>query len=183
MIKLNREQMAWRVARDIPNGALVNLGLGIPVLVSNHLPEGCNVVLQSENGVVGVGPVASEDEADADLVDAGSRRITLAPGASIVDSVSSFAMIRGGHIDITVLGAFEVASNGDLANWNSKVPDKGPLVGGAMDLAVCSKQTWAVMAHTTRQGAPRLLERCELPLTGKQCVTRVYTDLAVVHVT
>ena len=183
MIKLNREQMAWRVARDIPNGSLVNLGLGIPVLVSNHLPDGCNVMLQSENGVGGVGPVASEDEADADLVDAGSRRITLAPGASIVDSVSSFAMIRGGHIDITVLGAFEVASNGDLANWNSKVPDKGPLVGGAMDLAVGSKQTWAVMSHTTRQGAPRLLERCELPLTGKQCVTRVYTDLAVVHVT
>ena len=183
MSKLERADIARRVAQELRDGFYVNLGIGMPTLVPNYLPEGVEVVLQSENGLLGIGPFPYEGDEDPDLINAGKQTITTLPGSVFFDSAESFAMIRGGHIDITVLGAFEVASNGDLANWNSKVPDKGPLVGGAMDLAVCSKQTWAVMAHTTRQGAPRLLERCELPLTGKQCVTRVYTDLAVVHVT
>lgn len=182
MPALTREQMAWRAAQDIPDGAVVNLGLGMPVQVSNHLPEGRDIFLQSENGVIGVGPEAA-DGGDANLVDAGSRRITLRPGATIIESAASFAMIRGGHIDITVLGAFEVAANGDLANWNARIPDKGPLVGGAMDLAVGARATWVIMEHCTRDGRPRLLERCSLPLTGRACVTRVFTDHAVVDVT
>ena len=157
---LNRNQMAWRAAQDIADGTVVNLGIGIPVLASDHLPAGRDVFFQSENGVIGVGPAAAPDEADSDLVDAGSRTITLRSGATIVDSTASFAMIRGGHIDVTILGAFEVASNGDFANWDSRIPDKGPLVGGAMDLAVGAREVWAIMEHNTRSGAPRLLERC-----------------------
>ena len=134
-MKLNRSQMAWRAAQDIADGALINLGIGLPVAVADYVPEGLDVFFQSENGVVGVGPLAAPDKIDTDLVDAGSRPITLRPGATIVDSAWSFAMIRGGHIDVTILGAFEVAENGDLANWDMKVPHKGPLVGGAMDLA------------------------------------------------
>jgi 3-oxoadipate CoA-transferase beta subunit len=179
----SREQMASRAAQDIPDGAVVNLGMGMPVLIPGFLPAGREVIFQSENGVVGAGPLAAEGEGDADLVDASSRQITLAPGATIIDSAASFAMIRGGHVDITVLGAFEVASNGDLANWNSRAPDKGPLVGGAMDLATGSRQTWVLMAHNTRDGSPRLLEQCSLPLTGLGCVTRIYTDIAVIDVT
>jgi 3-oxoadipate CoA-transferase beta subunit len=182
MSALTREQMAWRAAQDVPDGAVVNLGMGIPVMVPDHLPADREVIFQSENGVIGVGRVADGGEADPDLVDASSRRVTLASGATIVDSAASFAMIRGGHVDITVLGAFEVAANGDLANWNSRVPDKGPLVGGAMDLATGSRQTWAIMAHNTRDGAPRLLQACTLPLTARSCVTRVYTDIAVMDV-
>ena len=180
---LNRNQMAWRAAQDIADGTVVNLGIGIPVLASDHLPAGRDVFFQSENGVIGVGPAAAPNEADTDLVDAGSRTITLRPGATIVDSTASFAMIRGGHIDVTILGAFEVASNGDFANWDSRIPDKGPLVGGAMDLAVGAREVWAIMEHNTRQGAPRLLERCALPLTAVRCVRRVFTDIAVVDVT
>jgi 3-oxoadipate CoA-transferase beta subunit len=175
--------MAWRAAQDLPDGAVVNLGMGIPVLVAGYLPGGREVVFQSENGVIGFGPLAEEASADTDLVDASSRRVTLAPGASIVDSAASFAMIRGGHVDVAVLGAFEVAANGDLANWDARAPDRGPLVGGAMDLATGAARTWAVMAHNTRDGAPRLLAACTLPLTGRRCVTRVYTDIAVVDVT
>jgi 3-oxoadipate CoA-transferase, beta subunit len=180
---LNRNQMAWRAAQDIREGSLVNLGLGMPILVSDHLPAGRDVFFQSENGIVGVGPAAAADQADTDLVDAGSRPITLRPGASIVDSAWSFGMIRGGHIDVTILGAFEVAANGDLANWDSRIPHKGPLVGGAMDLAVGAREVWIVMEHNTRKGAPRLLSACTLPLTAQRCVTRVYTDIAVVDVT
>ena len=139
--------------------------------------------IQAENGVIGAGPLAGPEHADPDLVDASSRRITLRPGASIIDSSWSFAMIRGGHIDITILGAFEVAANGDLANWDMRVPDKGPLVGGAMDLAACAREVWVIMEHNTRKGGPRLVEACTLPLTAMRCVTRVYTDLAVVDVT
>jgi 3-oxoadipate CoA-transferase beta subunit len=142
-----------------------------------------DVILQSENGVVGVGPLATPEAADTDLVDAGSRRITLRPGASIIDSSWSFAMIRGGHIDVTILGAFEVAANGDLANWDMRVANRGPLVGGAMDLAACAREVRVIMEHVTRKGAPRLLEKCALPLTAVKCVKRVYTDLAVVDVT
>ena len=133
--------------------------------------------------IIGCGPLATPDQADADLVDAGSRRITLRPGAAIVDSARSFALIRGGHIDVTVLGAFEVAANGDLANWDMRVPNKGPLVGGAMDLAACARAVWVIMEHTTRQGGARLREACSLPLTAVRCVKRIYTDLAVVDVT
>jgi 3-oxoadipate CoA-transferase beta subunit len=180
---LNRNQMAWRAAQDIADGTVVNLGIGIPVLASDHLPQGRDVFFQSENGVIGVGPAAAPNEADTDLVDAGSRAITLRSGATIVDSTASFAMIRGGHIDVTILGGFEVASNGDFANWDSRIPDKGPLVGGAMDLAVGAREVWVIMEHNTRSGAPRLLERCALPLTAVRCVRRVFTDIAVVDVT
>jgi 3-oxoadipate CoA-transferase beta subunit len=180
---LNRLQIAWRTAQDVDTGMLVNLGLGIPVAVGDYLKPGVDVFIQSENGVVGVGPVAPPDKVDTDLVDAGSRRVTLRPGASFVDSSWSFAMIRGGHIDVAVLGAFEVAANGDLANWDMRIPNRGPLVGGGMDLAACAGSVWIVMEHVTRKGAPRLLETCTLPLTAVRCVTRVYTDLAVVDVT
>lgn len=183
MPALNRKQMAWRAAQDLADGAIVNLGIGMPILVADYLPPDRDVFLQSENGVIGVGPAAAADQADSDLVDAGSRPITLRPGASIVDSVWSFSMIRGGHIDVTVLGAFEVAENGDLANWDSRIPHKGPLVGGAMDLAVGAKSVWILMEHNTRSGGPRLLKACSLPLTAMACVTRVYTDIAVIDVT
>lgn len=180
---LNRLQIAWRTAQDIDTGMLVNLGLGIPVAVGDYLKPDVDVFIQSENGVVGVGPVAPPEKVDTDLVDAGSRRVTLRPGASFVDSSWSFAMIRGEHIDVAVLGAFEVAANGDLANWDMRIPNRGPLVGGGMDLAACAGSVWIVMEHVTRKGAPRLLEACTLPLTAVRCVTRVYTDLAVIDVT
>jgi 3-oxoadipate CoA-transferase beta subunit len=181
MTALNRLQIAWRAAQDIQDGEIVNLGIGLPVHCSDYLRPGVDVTLQSENGVVGVGPLAAPDKADTDLVDAGSRRITLMPGGSIIDSSWSFAMIRGGHIDVTILGAFEVAANGDLANWDMRT-NRGPLVGGAMDLAACAREVRVIMEHVTRKGAPRLLEKCALPLTAVRCVKRVYTDLAVVDV-
>lgn len=182
MKPLTRNQMAWRAAQDVEDGTVVNLGLGMPVLVSDYLPEGRDVFFQSENGVIGVGPAAKPEAEDPDLVDAGSRKITLRPGATIVDSAASFAMIRGGHIDVTILGAFEVASNGDLANWDMRIPNKGPLVGGAMDLAVGAKSVRVIMEHNTRKGEPRLLDACRLPVTALECVKRIYTDLAVVDV-
>ena len=181
MQPLNRFQMAWRAAQDIQEGMLVNLGLGIPILASDYVPADRDVFIQSENGIIGCGPLASENAAD--LVDAGSRRVTLRSGASIVHSAESFAMIRGGHIDVTILGCFEVAENGDMANWDSRVPDKGPLVGGAMDLAACARSVWVIMEHNTRKGEPRLLHQCQLPLTAVRCVDRIYTDIAVVDVT
>jgi 3-oxoadipate CoA-transferase beta subunit len=183
MTPLNRRQMAWRAAQDIRDGMLVNLGMGMPVHVADYVPPEVDLFIHSENGVVGAGPLAAPDRADPDLVDASSRRITLRPGASIVDSSWSFAMIRGGHIDVTILGAFEVAQNGDLANWDMRLPNKGPLVGGAMDLAACARAVWVIMEHNTRQGAPRLRDACSLPLTAVKCVRRIYTDLAVVEVT
>jgi 3-oxoadipate CoA-transferase beta subunit len=180
---LNRLQIAWRTAQDIHDGMLVNLGLGIPLAVADYLRPEVDVFIQSENGIIGVGPVAPPDRIDTDLVDAGSRRVTIRPGASFVDSSWSFAMIRGGHIDVAILGAFEVAANGDLANWDMRIPNKGPLIGGAMDLAACARSVWVVMEHVTRKGAPRLLETCVLPLTAVRCVTRVYTDLAIIDIT
>jgi len=183
MSALTRAQMAWRVAQDIDDGALVNLGMGMPVEAANHIPADRDVFLQSENGVIGVGPLAVGNEANRNLVDASSRQVTLRPGGTIIDSASSFAMIRGGHIDVTVLGAFEVAVNGDFANWDSRAPNRAPLLGGAMDLAVGAKAVWVIMAHNTRDGAPRLLNECTLPLTARACVTRIYTDIAVVDVT
>jgi 3-oxoadipate CoA-transferase, beta subunit len=183
MQPLNRRQIAWRAAQDIADGMLVNLGIGLPVHVADYLRPECDVFIHSENGVIGAGPLAPPEQSDGDLVDAGSRRITLRPGATIVDSAWSFAMIRGGHIDVSILGAFEVAANGDLANWDMRLPNKGPLVGGAMDLAAGARAVWVIMEHTTRDGAPRLVENCTLPLTGARCVRRIYTDLAVIDVT
>jgi len=183
MQPLNRVQIAWRTAQDIQEGMLVNLGLGMPVAVADYISPEVDVFIQSENGVIGVGPLAAPERVDTDLVDAGSRRVTIRPGASIVDSSWSFAMIRGGHVDVAILGAFEVAANGDLANWDMRLPNKGPLVGGAMDLAACARSVWVIMEHVTRKGAPRLLPSCTLPLTAVRCVKRIYTDLAVLDVT
>ncbi len=180
---LERNAMAWRAAQDLADGMIVNLGLGLPVLIADFLPPGREVFFHAENGVVGAGPLAGADRADPDLVDAASRRITLSEGATITDSVAAFGMIRGGHIDVAVLGAFEVAENGDLANWDRPGGDKGPLVGGAMDLAAGARAVRVVMEHTTRDRSPRLVSRCTLPLTAIACVKRIYTDLAVIDVT
>jgi 3-oxoadipate CoA-transferase beta subunit len=180
---LNRLQIAWRAAQDIREGMLVNLGLGMPVAVADYIRPDVDVFIQSENGVIGVGPLAVPERVDSDLVDAGSRPVTIRSGASIVDSSWSFAMIRGGHVDVAILGAFEVAANGDLANWDMRLPNKGPLVGGAMDLAACARSVWVIMEHVTRKGAPRLLASCTLPLTAVRCVKRIYTDMAVVDIT
>jgi 3-oxoadipate CoA-transferase beta subunit len=183
MTPLNRNQIAWRAAQDLREGWYVNLGMGMPVLAANYAPKDADIMFQSENGIVGCGPVAEPGKEDLDYVDAGSQKITLREGASLVDSAMSFAMIRGGHIDVTMLGGFQVASNGDLANWDAMIPNKGPLVGGAMDLATGAKSVWIVMAHVTREGEPRLVEKCSYPLTGVGVVDRIYTDHAVVEVT
>ena len=183
MRPLTRQQIAWRAAQDLADGAYVNLGLGMPVSVANYAPAGREVMFHSENGIVGVGPLASDDEKDIDLVDAGSQLITLNPGAAVFDSTEAFAMIRGGHLDVTLLGAYQVSAAGDLANWDPLRPDKGPLVGGAMDLAVGARSVRAMMQHATREGEPRLVTRCSYPLTAPGVVDRVYTDLAVVDVT
>jgi 3-oxoadipate CoA-transferase beta subunit len=167
----------------LEEGMVVNLGIGMPVLASSYAPAGREVIYQSENGIVGVGPEAEAGHADPDLVDAGSRNVTLASGGTVIDSAGAFAMIRGGHIDVTLLGGFEVAANGDLANWDAQVPNKGQLVGGAMDLAFGAKAVRVMMQHNTKSGGPRLLKKCSLPLTAPGCVTRIYTDLAVVDVT
>ena len=180
---LSRNQIAWRAAQDLEEGMVVNLGIGMPVLASSYAPAGREVIYQSENGIVGVGPEAQAGHADPDLVDAGSRNVTLAAGGTVIDSAGAFAMIRGGHIDVTLLGGFEVAANGDLANWDAQVPNKGQLVGGAMDLAFGAKAVRVMMQHNTKSGVPRLLKKCSLPLTAPGCVTRIYTDLAVVDVT
>jgi len=180
---LSRNQIAWRAAQDLEDGMVVNLGIGMPVLASSYTPAGREVIYQSENGIVGVGPEAQAGHADPDLVDAGSRNVTLAAGGTVIDSAGAFAMIRGGHIDVTLLGGFEVAANGDLANWDAQVPNKGQLVGGAMDLAFGAKAVRVMMQHNTKSGGPRLLKKCSLPLTAPGCVTRIYTDLAVVDVT
>jgi len=183
MKPLTRHQIAWRAAQDLQEGAYVNLGMGLPVLVANYKPADREMMFHSENGIVGVGPVATGNEIDADFVDAGSQMITLNPGAALFDSTQAFAMIRGGHIDVTLLGGFEVSASGDLANWDAKMTHKGQLVGGAMDLVSGAKNVRVTMQHTTREGGPRLVEKCSYPLTGVGVVDRVYTDLAVVDVT
>mgnify|MGYP001377930477 CR=1 FL=1 len=183
MQPLTRHQIAWRAAQDLLEGSYVNLGLGLPVLVANYKPDDRDLMFHSENGIVGVGPLASENEEDPDFVDAGSQKITLSPGAALFDSTQAFAMIRGGHLDVTLLGGFEVSQTGDLANWDAKMTHKGQLVGGAMDLVTGAKSVRVTMQHTTKTGAPRLVERCSYPLTGVGTVDRVYTDLAVVDVT
>ena len=182
MKPLTRHQIAWRAAQDLEEGTYVNLGLGLPTLIANYKPKDRDFMFHSENGIVGVGPLASEAEADSDFVDAGSQKITLLPGASISDSAMAFAMIRGGHVDVTLLGGFEVSETGDLANWDAKMTHKGQLVGGAMDLVAGAKSVRVTMQHTTKEGAPRLVETCSYPLTGVGVVNRIYTDLAVVDV-
>jgi len=178
----SRTQMAARVARDIPDGAVVNLGIGLPTLVANHLPEGREIILHSENGVIGMGPAPAPGAEDYDLINAGKQPVTLRPGGCFFHHADSFAMMRGGHLDVCVLGAFQVSAGGDLANWHTGAPDAIPAVGGAMDLAIGAKRTWVMMEHTTKSGESKLVERCTYPLTGLACVSRVYTDLAVIDV-
>ena len=181
--KLTRDQMAARVARDIPEGAYVNLGIGLPTLVANHLPRDREVFLHSENGLLGMGPAPAAGEEDYDLVNAGKQPVTLLPGGAYFHHADSFAMMRGGHLDICVLGAFQVSRQGDLANWHTGAPDAIPAVGGAMDLAIGAKKTCVMMEHLTKSGESKIVGSCTYPLTGIACVSRIYTDLAVIDVT
>jgi 3-oxoadipate CoA-transferase beta subunit len=181
--RLTREQMAARVAQDIPDGAVVNLGIGLPTLVANHLPSGREIVLHSENGLLGMGPAPQTGHEDPELINAGKQPVTALPGAAFFHHADSFAMMRGGHLDICVLGAFQVSARGDLANWHTGAPDAIPAVGGAMDLAIGAKKTFVMMEHLTRAGESKIVERCSYPLTAPGCVSRLYTDLAVLDVT
>jgi 3-oxoacid CoA-transferase subunit B len=176
----SREEIAERLAQDLRDGFVVNLGVGIPLLVPRYIPADVEVILHAENGVLGLGPLAAPGQEDPDLTDAGKQPATLITGAAIVDSAMSFAMVRGGHLDVTVLGALQVSARGDLANWY--VPGRNPAVGGAMDLVAGAREVWAVMEHVDRAGQPKIVEECTFPLTGRQVVTRIYTDLAVFHV-
>jgi len=182
MPAFNRQQMAARVAQDIPEGWFVNLGIGIPTMVADHVPAEREVILHSENGILGMGPAPAADAVDPWLVNAGKQPVTLRPGGSFFHHADSFAMIRGGHIDLCVLGAFEVAENGDIANWATSENDSAPAVGGAMDLAAGAKHVWVLMEHTTKDGTPKLVSRCAYPLTAMGVVSRIYTNLAVVDV-
>lgn len=182
MQRLKIEEVAQRLASDIPDGAYVNLGIGLPTMVANYVSEDREVIYHSENGILGVGPAPAPGEEDPDLINAGKQFVTLLPGGCYFDNAESFAMMRGGHLDIAVLGAFQVSAKGDLANWatlNDKYP---PAVGGAMDLAVGAKQLFVLMRHTTKENEPKILEQCHYPLTGTRVVKRIYTDLAVIEV-
>ena len=183
MNRWTRDQMAARVARDIPEGAYVNLGIGLPTLVGNHLPREREVFLHSENGVLGMGPAPAPGEEDPDLINAGKQPVTLLPGGAYFHHADSFAMMRGGHLDICVLGAFQVSATGDLANWHTGAPDAIPAVGGAMDLALGAKKTHVMMEHLTKSGESKIVAQCSYPLTAIGCVSRIYTDLAVIDVT
>src|SRR3954465_9860508 len=183
MKKLDRKQMAARVARDIPEGAYVNLGIGLPTLVGDFLPKGGEIILHSENGILGVGPKPPEGEIDEDLINAGKEPVTLLAGGAYFHHADSFAMIRGRRLDFAILGAFQVSAGGDLANWHTGGADAIPAVGGAMDLAIGAKRTFVMMEPPTKGGASKIVERCTYPLTGIGCVSRIYTDLAVIDVT
>ena len=180
---LGRAEMAARLARDIPEGWYVNLGIGIPTGVADHVPPEREVVFHSENGILGMGPQPPPDQIDPWLINAGKQYVTLRPGAGLCHHADSFAMIRGGHLDLCVLGAFQVAENGDIANWATSENDTAPAVGGAMDLAAGAKRLWVTMEHTTKDGQPKLVRRCSYPLTAVGAVKRVYTNLAVIDVT
>jgi 3-oxoadipate CoA-transferase beta subunit len=180
---LGRDELAARVAQDIPEGWSVNLGIGIPTLVGNFVPADREVVFHSENGIIGMGPAPAPDQINPWLVNASRQHVTLQLGGSYVSHSDSFALVRGGHLDLCVLGAFQVAENGDLANWARSDDDTAPAIGGAMDLAAGARRIWVVMEHTTRSGEPRLMRHCTYPLTAKACVVRVYTELAVIDVT
>lgn len=179
---LSRAQMAARVARDIPEGWYVNLGIGIPTLVADHVPTEREVIFHSENGILGMGPAPPEDRIEPWLINAGKQYVTLRTGGSYFHHADSFAMIRGAHLDLCVLGGYEVAENGDIANWATSENDTAPAVGGAMDLAAGAQRLWVVMEHTTKDGRPRLVRRCSYPLTALGAVRRVYTNLAVLDV-
>jgi 3-oxoadipate CoA-transferase, beta subunit len=182
-IKLSRKQLAWRAAQEIPDGSYVNLGIGIPTQCADHLPADREIVLHSENGILGFGPRPPEGEEDSDLVNAGKQPITMSPGGAYFVHSEAFAMIRGGHIDIAMLGAFQVSGSGDLANWTTDNPTFPPGVGGAMDLAAGAKQVWVMTDHVTRKGEPKIVNTCTYPLTSAGCVKRIFTDLAVIDVT
>jgi 3-oxoadipate CoA-transferase beta subunit len=180
---LTREQMAWRAAQDLPEGAYVNLGVGIPTLAASYVPKGREVIFHSENGILGLGPKAEPGKEDPYMVDAGRNKTTLVTGGCFVHHADSFLIIRGGHLDVSLLGAFEVSETGDLANWTTEDPQFPPGIGGAMDLAVGAKEIRVIMDHTSKKGEPRILKRCTLPLTAAGCVKRIYTNLAVIDVT
>ena len=183
MKRMSRDQMAARVAQDIAEGMVVNLGIGLPTLVANHLPPDRDIFLHSENGILGMGPAPLSGEEDEDLINAGKQPVTLLAGGAYFHQSDSFAMMRGGHLDICVLGGFQVSVGGDLANWHTGAPDAIPAVGGAMDLAIGARQVFVMMEHQTKQGESKIVDSCSYPLTGIACVSRIYTDLAVIDVT
>ena len=183
MQKLTRNEMAARLARDIAPGSYVNIGIGMPELVANYLDPADEILLHSENGILGMGPQAEGDDIDGELLNAGKKPVTLLTGGAYFHHVDSFAIMRGGHLDLCIMGGMQVAANGDLANWSLGRPGEPPAVGGAMDLAVGARKVYILMEHNAKDGAPKLLERCTLPVTGLGVVHRIYTDLAVIEVT
>ena len=183
MNRFTRDQMAARVAQDIPEGAYVNLGIGLPTKVANYLPQEREIFLHSENGLLGMGPAPAAGEEDEDLINAGKQPVTLLTGGAYFHHGDSFAMMRGGHLDICVLGAFQISAGGDLANWHTGAADAIPAVGGAMDLAIGAKQVFVMMEHQAKSGESKIVAQCTYPLTGIACVNRIYTDLAVLDVT
>ena len=183
MNRYTRDQMAARVAQDIRDGAYVNLGIGLPTLVANHLPKDREIILHTENGLLGMGPAPAPGAEDPDLINAGKQPVTELPGASFFHHADSFAMMRGGHLDCCVLGAFQVSVDGDLANWHTAAPGAIPAVGGAMDLALGAKSVYVMMEHLTKDGESKIVTQCTYPVTALRCVSRIYTDLAVLEVT
>ncbi len=179
----SKEEMAKLVANDIPDGSYVNLGIGIPELIANYVPQGREVIIHTENGLLGVGPAPAPGSEDFDLINAGKKPITAIKGACFFHHADSFAMIRGGHLDFTILGAYQVSQNGDLANWSTGSPNDIPAVGGAMDLVQGVKNVFVIMSHTTKDGKPKIVKKCSYPLTGLGVVSRIYTDLAIIDVT
>ncbi|CAE1147430.1 3-oxoacid CoA-transferase subunit B [Serratia rhizosphaerae] len=183
MSKLTHQQLAERIARDIPEGAYVNLGIGMPTQIANYLPADKEIFLHSENGILGMGPAPAAGEEDPELINAGKQPVTLLPGGCFFHHGDSFAMMRGGHLDICVLGAYQVSERGDLANWSTGAPGAIPAVGGAMDLAIGARQVYVMTEHLTKKGECKIVRECSYPLTGVGCITRIYSDLAVIDVT